>query len=65
MKINITTLENDRVRRGMSREDYSRMMGLHFTAYGKMLKSQSTTMKRIGAMATILRIKEKRLVVFE
>ncbi|MFA5348094.1 MAG: hypothetical protein WC294_08150 [Methanoregula sp.] len=62
MKLNIKKLEAERERRKMCREDFSRFLGMHWTTYGKMVETESTTLKRITSMATILGVKDKSLV---
>ena len=62
MKLNIKRLESERERRKLSREEFSRLLGLHWTTYGKIVKNESTTLKTITSIAAILKVKEKALV---
>jgi len=63
MKLNIKKLEDERDRRKMSREDFSRLLGLHWTTYGKIIERESTTLARITSMAVLLGINDWALIV--
>ena len=63
MKLNVKKLEAERKRRKMSREDFSRFLGLHWTSYGKIIDRESTTLARITSIAVALGISDKHLVI--
>jgi len=62
MKINTIRLEKERKRRKLTREKFSVLFSLHPTTYGKIIKTQSTTFKRLSQIADSLRINPKLLI---
>jgi nicotinic acid mononucleotide adenylyltransferase len=62
MKINTKKLESERVRLGMSKIAFSKKFGLESSAYGKIIDSESTTLKTLTAIAEALYLDPKDLL---
>jgi len=63
MKINITKLEKERFRLGLSKAEFSRRFGLESSAYRKILDAESTTLKTLTKIASVLHIDPVNLLL--
>ncbi len=62
MKINIQKIEDRRQRKSIGKQEFSVMIGLTVTSYGKIIKHESTTLKRLNAIAEALGVAPKSLL---
>jgi DNA-binding Xre family transcriptional regulator len=62
MKINTQKLDYERKRTGLGMMAFSRSLGMSGSTYGKILKSESTTLKTLARIATALYCDPKDLL---
>ncbi len=63
LKINIALIEKERKALNIKKMPFSRLLKMDDTAYGKIIKNKSTTLKTLGKIAKLLQIDWKRLIV--
>jgi len=62
MKINVNKLEAERERLGLTKAAFSRKIGFKDSTYFKLIDSESTTLKRLSAIAKALGVNPKTLL---
>jgi transcriptional regulator with XRE-family HTH domain len=62
MKINISKIELERSKRGLSKIQLSKRIGMDPTAYGKIVKKHSTTISTLNKIAEALHVNPIKLL---